>query len=94
MSEFDQWMKHKMGIEYYARYTDDFVIVSSNTPYLNELLPKIEDFLKTHLQLELHPNKIGIVRLHRGIDFLGYVIRPYHIHVRTKTRRRIWKRLQ
>lgn len=40
-----------------------------------------------------HANKISIAPVHRGIDFLGYVIFLHHKVVRTKTRKRIFKKL-
>lgn len=89
MNEFDQFIKHKLRVKHYVRYTDDFVIVSDNTDYLLGLLPKIRDFLQSELQLELHPNKISIRKYSQGIDFLGYVILPHHIALRTKTKRRM-----
>lgn len=89
MNEFDQFMKHKLKIKHYVRYTDDFVIVHESKPYLEELLPKIRQFLADDLKLELHPTKISIRKYIAGVDFLGYVVLPYHINLRTKTKRRI-----
>ncbi len=89
MNEFDQFMKHKMKLRYYARYTDDFVIVADSSEYLQTLLSDIKQFLDIQLKLQLHPNKVSIRTLESGIDFLGYVIRPHHRLVRTKTKRRM-----
>ena len=92
MNEFDQFMKHELRLKYYARYTDDFVVVADSTEYLQSLLPAITTFLHERLKLELHPEKVSIRTLQSGIDFLGYIIRPHHRLVRTKTRRRMeWK---
>lgn len=89
MNEFDQFVKHELRVKYYARYTDDFVIVSDSSDYLQSLLPDIEKFLYERLKLKLHPEKVSIRTLKSGIDFLGYVIRPHHRLVRTKTKRRM-----
>jgi len=43
--------------------------------------------------LTLHPNKIIIKKLRQGIDFLGYVILPHYIVLRTKTKIRMLKRV-
>jgi len=94
MNEFDQFVKHKLKIKYYARYTDDFIIVSTDKVYLENLIPLIQDFLKTKLCLELHPKKVDIVKHIRGVDFLGYVILPKHIKLRTKTKRKIPKKIK
>lgn len=94
MNEFDQFMKHELKIEHYARYTDDFIIVSNDKVYLESLLSPIEDFLRSNLFLELHPKKVILRKHHRGIDFLGYVILPEHIKMRTKTKRKIPRKLR
>jgi len=94
MNEFDQFMKHELKVEHYARYTDDFIIVSTDKAYLESLLPPMEDFLRSKLFLELHPKKVILRKHHRGIDFLGYVILPEHIKMRTKTKRKIPRKLR
>ncbi|MBU0707782.1 hypothetical protein KKG41_05425, partial [Patescibacteria group bacterium] len=58
----------------YIRYTDDFIIVADNKPYLENLIPRISTFLRTRLKLTLHPKKVTIHAFHQGIDFLGYVV--------------------
>ncbi|MSU44996.1 RNA-directed DNA polymerase, partial [Candidatus Nomurabacteria bacterium] len=94
MNEFDQFIKHTLKVKYYARYTDDFIIVSTDKAYLENLITPIQDFLRTKLCLELHPKKVHITKHIRGIDFLGYVILPEHIKLRTKTKRKIPKKIQ
>jgi len=93
MNEFDQFIKHKLKIKYYARYTDDFVIVSDTKEEFNNILKKLESFLKEKLSLKLHPHKVEVRKLHQGIDFLGYVVKPHHKSLRTKTRKRLVKKL-
>jgi hypothetical protein len=46
------------------------------------------------LGLNLHPNKISIQNYIHGIDFLGYVVWPYHHTLRTKTKRRIIRKIR
>lgn len=94
MNEFDQFMKHELRVKYYARYTDDFVVVGEDKDYLEHfLIPHVKFFLKDALKLDLHPHKVTITPFHRGVDFLGYVIFPYHVLMRIKTRRRIMKNM-
>lgn len=94
LNEFDQFVKHILKVNYYIRYTDDFVIVSENRDYLEKFLPPINEFLEKKLALRLHPKKIIIRKLHQGIDFLGYVVFPKHKLLRTKTCRRIFVKIQ
>jgi retron-type reverse transcriptase len=92
MNEFDQFVRHVLKVKNYARYTDDFVVVSDDENYLEKLLPPIQSFLKEKLKLELHPGKVFIRKYHRGVDFLGYVALPHRIALRTKTKKRMmWK---
>ncbi|WKZ27011.1 MAG: reverse transcriptase/maturase family protein [Candidatus Paceibacterota bacterium] len=94
MNEFDQFVKQQLRIKHYARYTDDFVIVSTDKKELTNLLDPIQQFLGGCLKLKLHPKKISIRPCHQGIDFLGYVALPYHRLMRPKTRRRVFRKLR
>lgn len=94
MNEFDQFVKHILKVKFYARYTDDFVIVADNRKYLETILPLLDKFLLERLRLSLHPDKISISSHSSGIDFLGQIVFPHHRVLRTKTRKRIWKKLK
>lgn len=93
MNEFDQFVKHELGVEYYIRYTDDFIILHGEKRELEKLLPPIVAFLRDRLALRLHPKKVAFRTLRQGIDFLGYVLLFRHKVVRTKTKRRIFRKL-
>ena len=92
LNELDQFVKHNLKSRYYLRYCDDFVILGDRGRYLKETLSKIADFLNDKLKLSLHPNKISIRKYRQGIDFLGYIVRPYCVTLRTNTKRRILKK--
>jgi retron-type reverse transcriptase len=94
MNEFDQFMKHELRVKHYARYTDDFVVVADSTDYLESLLPPMTDFLAANLKIEMHPAKTSIRTLRSGVDFLGYIIRPHYRLMRTKTKRRIYRKFK
>lgn len=95
MNEFDQFMKYHLQIKNYARYTDDFVAISRDRASIEQfLLPHIRFFLNDALRLALHSNKVFIQPFHRGVDFLGYVIFPHHRLLRTRTRKRMLKKLK
>lgn len=94
MNEFDQHMKHKLKAKYYIRYADDFVILSTEKQYLENILGEISYFLKAKLKLSLHPNKVFIKTLGSGVDFLGWIHFPYHRVLRTSTKRRMMRRVE
>lgn len=94
LNELDLFVDQELTVKDYVRYADDFVILSENRSYLESLLPKIADFLKSKLNLTLHPNKTIFRKFRSGIDFLGYIIFPTHILPRTKTKRRLVRKIQ
>ena len=94
LNPLDQFIKRKLRIKYYLRYADDFAILSTDRAVLEKLLPVLEIFLKTQLDLQLHPTKISIRKWNQGIDFLGYISFPFYKIVRTKTRRRMLRKIK
>lgn len=94
LNELDQFIKHNLKEKYYLRYCDDFVILGENKDYLIDLISLINNFLKHKLKLILHSDKIIIRKYYQGIDFLGYVVLPNYRVLRTKTKRRILKKIK
>lgn len=94
MNEFDHFLKRELKITYCVRYADDFIILNESKEYLENLLPKISNFLETYLKLSLHPNKVFIKTLASGVDFLGWIHFPHHRVPRTSTKRRMFKKLR
>ena len=93
LNELDQYVKHRLKVKYYLRYCDDFIILDRDPYYLLKLASKINEFLEEHLALSLHPNKVLLRKYQQGVDFLGYVVLPYHRAIRTKTRKRVIRRI-
>jgi RNA-directed DNA polymerase len=93
MNKFDQFVKHKMKAKYYIRYADDFVILSDDKKWLENKILEISKFLMQELKLELHPDKIFIKTFSSGVDFLGMVNFAGHRILRTKTKRRMFKKI-
>ncbi|PJA90531.1 MAG: hypothetical protein CO137_00070 [Candidatus Magasanikbacteria bacterium CG_4_9_14_3_um_filter_32_9] len=93
LDRLDQFMKRNLRIKHYLRYTDDFIILDVKKERLEKLVPVLNDFLEQDLKLQLHPNKLIIRKIHRGIDFLGYIVYPTHLILRTKTKRRMLRKI-
>ncbi|OHA56834.1 MAG: hypothetical protein A2114_02025 [Candidatus Vogelbacteria bacterium GWA1_51_14] len=87
----DQYVKRVLRVKYYLRYADDFILIDADREKLENFLVLIKLFLDEKLKLVLHKDKIMISKFSDGVDFLGYVIFPYHQVLRTKTKRRAFK---
>lgn len=93
MDAFDHFIKDELELKHYIRYTDDEIILRNNPDNLLALITIIKQWLWKYRRLTIHPNKIEIRKFSQGFDFLGYVVLPWHIRLRTKTKRRMLNRL-
>lgn len=94
MNEFDQFIKRELKVKYYIRYADDFAILQNDKIELLNFLPKISEFLSSHLKLTLHPDKVFFKTVASGVDFLGWVHFPKHRVLRTSTKKRMLKNIR
>ncbi len=94
MNKFDQFVKHKLKAKHYIRYADDFVILADDKKWLEEQIELIREFLRQELKLELHPDKIFIKTIASGVDFLGLVNFSNYRVLRTKTKKRMFKKIE
>ncbi len=85
MNEFDHFIKHTLGITYYGRYVDDFVIVHNSKEYLKSLLPSIRNYLDKNLHLTLHPRKVYLQHYIKGVKYLGVVVKSYRQYIVNRT---------
>lgn len=93
LNRFDQFMKRELKCRYYGRYVDDAAVVSCDREWLLSLVPRIREFLKSELGLELHMGKLEISEVHRGVEFLGSYILPWRTYVSNHSLRRIEKKV-
>ena len=93
LNELDKHLKESLGVRYYMRYMDDFVILSPCKEYLKSVLTFIEIFLRDRLKLRLNPNT-SIFKVKNGVDFVGY--RHWHTHkkMRKANLKRIRKKIK
>src|SRR3989338_7030655 len=85
LNELDQFIKHSLKCRHYFRYMDDLLLLHSDKNQLLNWRDEIDYFLKTKLFLTLHPRKQVLQPISRGIDFLGYIVKPDY----TLSRKRI-----
>ena len=94
LNEFDQFIKQGLRVKCYIRYADDFVVLSDDKKYLENLIVEINYFLGKELKLKMHPEKVFIKILFSGLDFLGWVNFIDHRVLRIKTKRRILQKIK
>jgi hypothetical protein len=82
----DHHVKGDLEIRHYGRYVDDIVIVHRQKDRLRSLIPEIRSYLRTNLQLDLHPGKIHLQHFTKGAKFLGAVIKPHRIYIANRTK--------
>jgi len=85
LDPLDQFAKHQLKARQFVRYVDDIVMLGHDSSALYQAARSMNDYLVEHLALRLHPNKTEINLIERGINFLGYVSRPYARYVRRST---------
>lgn len=85
LNDLDHFAKHTLGLRYYGRYVDDFFVVHSDKEYLKETIQKFRLFLSENLELTLHPNKIYLQPIEKGVLYLGVWIYPYNRVVHNRT---------
>ena len=93
VNEFDQYVKRRLKVKYYIRYSDDFVFLSYDRFYLEQIFRSVSTYLQDELRLDLHPDKISISTFASGVDFLGWVHFPDHRVLRTSTKKRMLRRI-
>lgn len=85
LNEVDWYIKNQLKIKYYIRYVDDFIFIDNTTKNFDKLKQDLSLFLEKELGLALHPKKFKIQNVSKGIDYLGYIVRPHYILVRKRT---------
>jgi len=94
LDPLDRYVKQVLRRKFYLRYVDDFLILGESKEDLKEVLANITVFLSEQLKLELHPRKVRLFPTRQGVDFVGYVVFPDHIRLRSKNVRRFRKKLK
>lgn len=85
LNELDQFAKHKLKVGHYARYVDDLVMFGDCGSDLNDKYELMCNFVSENLLIEFHPNKKEINTVDKGINFVGYIIKPHRKYLRRTT---------
>ena len=90
---FDHYVKYDLGIEYYGRYVDDFVIVHEDKDFLLDVQAKLRSFLQAKLMLRLHPRKIYLQHFSKGVKFIGAVVKPGREYIGNRTKGNLYAKI-
>lgn len=85
LDSLDQFIKHTLRAKFYARYVDDAIILGDCPRQLKRWQQEIDNYLRTQLGLELHPAKCRVARASQGINFVGYITKPWRRYARNST---------
>ena len=93
LNDFDHFVKCWLGCRYYGRYVDDMVFIHRDKMFLKSIIPKIRNYLKRELKLELHEKKIYFQHSSKGVKFLGAVIKPHRIYIANRSKGNFYARI-
>jgi len=93
LNELDQFVKRELGCGYYVRYVDDFIMLDQSKEKLGLWRDKIGRFLGKNLKLRISFEKQKIQPLKKGIEFLGYFLKPGYVLVRRQVVNRLKTKL-
>ncbi len=93
LNELDRFVKHELGVKYYLRYGDDFILVYKDLEKLKKFRELTIRFLVRKLKLSLNPKNDKILKTSYGLRFLGAVIRPEGRCLNRRNRKRIQRRV-
>lgn len=93
LNEMDHFIKNNLGFYRYIRYVDDFIILDEDKERLEKVVDEVSHFLKENLKLCLCKDKTMLEPIEKGVDFLGYYIKPTHTLVRRKVVKRFKDKL-
>jgi hypothetical protein len=94
LHSLDTFVTQTLGVSYYGRYVDDFVIVHRDKEFLKTIIPRISEFLENQLKLKLHPKKIYLQHYSKGVKFLGVLIKPNRIYISNRIKGNFFNAIQ
>lgn len=101
MSFFDEWLLNRiqsLGYQsperHYARFVDDFVVHSMQSKHIVLIFKEATIWLREHLHLELHQDKVYIQPQRHGVKFIGGVILPRRIYIANTTINSMFRKMQ
>ena len=79
LNDFDWMLEIILHIYYHGRYVDDFFLIHQDKQVLLASVPKIRKYL-ANIGVTLHPRKIELQSVYKGIKFTGMVVKRNRIY--------------
>jgi hypothetical protein len=86
-------VKHVLKVRHNSRYVDDLVMFGGCGSDLNDKYELMCKFVSDKLLVEFHPNKKEINTVDKGVNFVGYIIKPYRKYLRKTTVNNLYSRV-
>lgn len=93
LDNFDHYIKDGLGVKYYLRYMDDFLIFGWSKKQVEIRLHKAQQYLADSLDLKINNKALYLGKSKSGISYLGRRIYPGIIRVRAENKSRSLKRI-
>lgn len=84
MNDLDQFVKHILKCRFYMRYVDDFIFLSDNLEQLHHWRNEAARFVNEKLLLGINENATKIDNVFNGVDFVGFIVRPFYMLCRRR----------
>lgn len=94
LNDFDHFIKKELKMKYYGRYVDDMIFLHNDKQHLQSIIPLVSNFLIRDFKLKIHPNKIVLNNITKGIPFLGQIIKPQRIYVGNRTKNNFYQAIK
>ena len=88
LNELDQYCKHNLGVKYYVRYMDDFILLAPNKRKAKRWYRAIQHYAESYLHLKLNPKSCFYPSSH-GLDFVGYKMTHSCLRLRQRSKRKL-----
>ena len=94
LNDLDQFAKHVLKCKYYVRYVDDIIILDNDGSRLRTVFDEMSRFASERLGVTFHPNKCEINKFQNGVNFVGYIVKPYRKYIRRSTVRTMYQKIR
>ena len=94
LGALDDFMKRELKCRHYGRYVDDAYVIGNSREELWALVPKVREFLREELALELNEEKVRVTDARRGVEFLGAYVKPWRTYPANRALGRIRGRMK